>query len=266
MEMKKCFTINSRRTTEDFLEFEKLLDDGIYQACEIFYPYTSSEDNYRIYYNNVRNLKVRHLNSEVVMHLPFGKDNNLCDMEDYHRVIQRMKDAIEFTSHFGTKKLTLHLGYVDKEKPRKEYITHIIGVLKLLCTFASKYNMCIMIENMPTSDELGYSPYEIRDIINAVGAENLKFILDTGHAHVSEYEITDFIDVLHDKLYHMHFSDNHGQSDEHLRMGAGTIDFKKVFDKLKEVNYSNLHCMEILFATSDELREYAKDFDKYSKE
>lgn len=263
--MKKCFTINSRRTTEDFIEFEKLLDEDIYQACEIFYPYTSSDDNFRIYYNNVRNLKVHHLNSEVVMHLPFGRDNNLCDLSDYQRVVQRMKDAIEFTSHFGTKKLTLHLGYTTDDRPRKEYIAHIIPVLKVLCSFAKKYNMNVMIENMPTKEELGYSPYEIRDIIDQTAMDNLKFILDTGHAHISEYEITDFIDVLHDKLYHMHFSDNHGESDEHKPMGEGNIDFKKIFDKLKEVGYDQLHCMEILFCSSDDLRRYAKDFDKFSK-
>ncbi len=262
--MKKCFTINSRRTTEDFLEFGKLLDEGIYQAAEIFFPYTLSEENYSIYYNNVRKLKVDHLGSEIVMHLPFGRDNNLCDLEDYPRVIQRMKDAIEFTSHFGTKKLTIHLGYVDTSKPRKEYVIHIIGVLKVLCTFAKKYGMNIMIENMPDYEELGYAPSEIRYIIDNCGMDNLKFILDTGHAHVSDYEITDYIDLLSDKLYHMHFSDNHGEKDEHLPMGKGTIDFKKVFDKLKEVGYDNLHCMEILFATSDELRAYAKDFDYFA--
>lgn len=262
---KKCFTINSKRTTEDFKEFEKLLDEDIYQAVEIFYPYTLSEENYAIFYNNVRNLKARHLTNEVVMHLPFGRDNDLCNFEDCPRVVQRMKDAIEFTSHFGTKKLTLHLGYIDPNKPKREYITHIVNVLRVLCNYASKYNMCIMIENMPSKEELGYSPNEIREIIDATGMDNLKFILDTGHAHLSDYDVLEFIDVLHDKLYHMHYSDNNKNFDEHRPLGEGTIDFKRILRKLKEIKYSNLNCIEILFATSDDLRRYAKDFDELQK-
>lgn len=263
--MKKCFTINTARSTEEFKEYEKLLDEGIYQAVEIFFPYNLSEDNYSIYYNNVRNLKARHLNCEVVMHLPFGVDNNLCDLNDYVRIVQRMKDGIEFTSHFGTKKLTLHLGGVKKDVPRKDYINHIVPVLKVLCTYASKYNMNVMIENMPKDIELGYSPNEIREIIDSVGMDNLKFILDTGHAHVSDYEIEDYIELLHDKLYHIHFSDNMGKSDEHKRMGLGNIDFEKVFNKLQEVGYDQLHCMEVIYQDVSILRDFAEDFDKYSK-
>ena len=42
--------------------------------------------------------------------------------------------------------------------------------------------MFVMIENMPGSGELWYSPKEILEIINEVNLDNLKFILDTGHA------------------------------------------------------------------------------------
>ena len=51
--MKKCFTINPFRTTEDFRDYEKLLDDNIYQAIEIFFPYNLSEENQKIYFENV---------------------------------------------------------------------------------------------------------------------------------------------------------------------------------------------------------------------
>ena len=122
--------------------------------------------------------------------------------------------------------------------------------------------MNVMIENMPQDNELGYSPYEIKEIIDKVNLDNLKFILDTGHAHVSSYSNIEYIEVLKDKLYHMHFSDNNGSTDQHKRIGLGNIDFVEIFKKLHEINYDELHCMEVIFKKADELREFATDIEK----
>lgn len=259
--MKKCFTINPFRTTEDFQSYDALLKNNIYQAIEIFYPYNLDSEKQKIYFENVKKLKEKY-NIEVVMHLPHGNGNNLCDFEGYKEIVDRMKKGIDFTSFFETKKLTLHLGQVDKSVDRNKYIIHIVGVLKDLCKYASNYNMNIMIENMPQDNELGYSPYEIKEIIDKVGVNNLLFILDTGHAHVSSYENIEYIEVLKDKLYHMHFSDNNGSCDQHKRIGLGNIDFVKIFKKLHEIGYNELHCMEVIFQKAEELVEFAKDIDK----
>ena len=122
------------------------------------------------------------------MHLPHGPSSNLCDFVGYKEIVQRMKDGMDFTAPFGTKKLTLHLGQVLKEIDRSKYIEHIVEVLKDLCEYAKKYQMNVMIENMPASHELGYSPMEIKEIIEKTGYDNLKLILDTGHAHVYYYQ------------------------------------------------------------------------------
>lgn len=256
--MKKCFTANTTRTKEDFESYEKLIKNNIYQAIEIFYPYQLSEEKQNEYFENVKKIKDKY-DIEIVMHLPHGPSNNLCDFVGYREIIDRMKAGIDFTASFKTKKLTLHLGQVDKNIDRKKYIEHIILVLKELCEYAFKFNMNVMIENMPGDNELGYSPMEIREIIDKVDEENLKFILDTGHAHVSSYANEEYIEVLKDKLYHMHFSDNNGLRDEHKRIGLGNIDFVSIFKKLHEVGYDNLHCNEIIFKTADELEIFAKD-------
>ena len=263
--MKKCFTINPFRTTEDFLSYEELIKDNIYQAIEIFFPYNLDEEKRKIYFNNVKRIKELYPQTEVVMHLPHGPSSNLCDFLGYKEIVQRMKDGMDFTSHFETKKLTLHLGQVLKEVDRSKYIEHIVEVLKDLCEYAKKYQMNVMIENMPASHELGYSPLEIKEIIEKTGYDNLKLILDTGHAHVSDYSNEEYIELLKDYLYHMHFSDNNGSRDEHKRIGLGNIDFEKLFKKLKEVGYDHLHCMEVIFNKKEELIAFAGDLAKYDK-
>lgn len=262
--MKKCFTINHMRTTEDFVEYKELIKNGIYQGVEIFYPYQLTEEGIELYRTNVLSLHTNFPKLEIVLHLPHGPNNSLTDLENLENNIKRMKEAIDFTSIFDTKKLTLHLGYV-RERNREEVINNIIGVLKDISKYAKQYNMNLMIENMPGIGEIGYSPKEILNIIERVNVDNLKFILDTGHAHVSEYELTDYVYTLKDYLYHMHFNDNNGTRDEHKRMGLGTIDFDILFKALKDIKYDELHCMEVIFKDSNDLKLFANDLSNYDK-
>ena len=265
--MKKCFTINCMRTPIDFIGYDKIIGEGVFSGVELFYPYNVSDEQKKIYEEETRKLLTKH-KLDVVLHLPHGGLNNLVnpDYSQNEEIIKRMKDAITFASHFNTKKLTLHLGsaYSELKVSRTKLIDELIKVLSDLCDFAKAYNMYLMIENMPRETELGYAPDEILDIIKRVNKDNLKFIMDTGHAHVSSYNELDYIDILHNYLYHMHFSDNHGVSDEHKPIGAGNIDFVSLFKKLNEYKYNNLHCLEILFNDYHDLINYANKIEEYN--
>lgn len=261
--MKKCFTINPFRTDADFNEFDAMLATNHFQGIEIFYPYPLSLETQEKYKCNVMKLHQKYPHVEVVMHLPYGQDNDLCNFDKYQITLQVLKDGIDYTSQFKTKKLTLHLGYVDKDKQRSLYIKHIIPVLQELCDYAQQYHMAVMIENMPGIAELGFGPEEILEIITNTKRNNLKFILDTGHAHVSRYENPAYIRLLGSYLHHTHFSDNDQSGDQHKRMGLGNIDFREVFDELNKINYHELHCLEIIFQKPEEILEFAKDMDLY---
>ncbi|MFA7435778.1 MAG: sugar phosphate isomerase/epimerase family protein [Bacilli bacterium] len=261
--MKKCFTINPLRTKEEIESYYYLFEEGIYQAIEIFYPYNLDNDTFNVYTNSIHSLINKFKNIEVVMHLPHGYKNNLCDLNGYIEILKRMKEGIDYSNQFGIKKLTLHLGIIDLNTNREIYLGHIVNVLTELCDYASKYQMYIMIENMPGIKELGYSPDEILYIIEKVNLDNLKFILDTGHANVSEYEISEYIYKLKEYLYHLHLSDNDGTRDAHARLGLGNIDFYQFIVDLKKINYSELYCLEIIFKEANELLRNAKSLDKY---
>ena len=262
--MKKCFTINCMRKKEDFIGYNYLLENNIYQGIEIFYPYNCSEEQYSFYTSEIRKIHEKYPNVEVVMHLPHGPKNSLTD-EACSESMKMMKNAILYTKQFDTKKLTLHLGSVKKEKDRGLYIDEISVSLKELCDFAAEYGMCIMVENMPGNGELGFDPEELLAIFNKTDKANLKFILDTGHAYVSKYPLTEYVYKLKDYLYHMHFNDNNGERDEHKRMHLGTIDFKELFKALNDINYNELHCMEVIFKEYKELIDFSNDLDLYKK-
>lgn len=253
--IKKCFTINQHRTTEEFKTYEELIKNNIFQAIEIFYPYDKTLEQLETYKQNVLNLMKYDI--EVVLHLPHGFKSDLCNENEYEIVLQRMKDAIDFSKQFNVKKLTLHLGgFNNKELGRKYFIDKSIETVKELCDYC--YPQYLMIENMPGYNELGYSPDEIKEIIEKANKANLKFIIDFGHANVSDYNIDEYIYKLKDYLVHTHISDNDGTSDQHKPIGCGNIDYKKVYNLLNEVKYKELYCFEIIYKTSNDLVEYQK--------
>jgi L-ribulose-5-phosphate 3-epimerase UlaE len=55
---------------------------------------------------------------------------------------------------------------------------------------------------------------------------------------------------LSDRLLHVHLSDNKGKSDDHLAIGAGTIDWKKELRLLKASGYDDTITLEIFTGTA----------------
>ena len=106
--IKRCFTINQNRTTEEFKTYEELIKNNVFQAIEIFYPYDKTEEQLETYKQNVLNLMKYDI--EVVLHLPHGFRSDLLNFEEYEVILQRFKDAIDFAKQFNVNKLTLHLG------------------------------------------------------------------------------------------------------------------------------------------------------------
>lgn len=255
--IKRCFTINQNRTTEEINTYEKLLKDNIFQAIEIFYPYDKTEEERTIYTKNILNLMK--YNIEIVLHLPHGKNSDLLNENEYDIILQRFKDAIDYAKQFNVNKLTLHLGsYNNHQIDRQYFVNKCIDTVKVLSDYC--YPMELMIENMPGSNELGYSPYEIKEIIEKSYRSNVKFILDFGHANVSEYSINDYIEILGKYLMHLHISDNDGTRDQHKPIGCGNIDYKNIFKLLK--NYHELYCLEIIYQSDNDLLQYVKTFNE----
>ena len=247
-----CFTINPRRTLSEIRSFKELLANKIYHGIEIFYPYDESPLQKEEYQRGIKELLEE--KPEVVLHLPFGKENDLCNLLTYQETLMRLIDALDYGKSFGVKKYTLHLGYLQGE--RSLLLKHLITPLNILCKASDGL---IMIENMPRESELGYSPEEIKSLIDQVNKKNLGFIYDTGHGNISSYSLQDYFTILKKHLQHIHLNDNKGFIDEHKPIGYGTVDFKQLLSLNSD--YTGLYCLEIIYQTVLDLQEYAKSFN-----
>ena len=75
--------------------------------------------------------------------------------------------------------------------------------------------------------------------------------LDLGHAQLltKENNSIELIKSYHEKIKHIHMHDNRGgdsaKDDIHLPPGRGIIDFKSIFNELKEVKYNRTITLEL---------------------
>ena len=92
----------------------------------------------------------------------------------------------------------------------------------------------------------------------------LKLTLDTGHANIGSHRgqrIFRFIEQFGQRIGHLHVSDNFGERDDHIPVGAGKIDFKKIVKALKKCGYDDTATLEIFSEDRRELQASRDRFD-----
>jgi sugar phosphate isomerase/epimerase len=71
------------------------------------------------------------------------------------------------------------------------------------------------------------------EMLESIGSHNVGFTLDVGHANTVGL-VDEFLDQLNNHISHVHIHDNMGKKDEHLPLGKGSIDWKRVTEKLSD--------------------------------
>lgn len=76
---------------------------------------------------------------------------------------------------------------------------------------------------------------------------DLKINLDISHAYMNGgmKVVEDFINYFGDRIVHFHFSDSFGKADEHLSIGNGKINYEKIVELIKKMNYDKTITLEI---------------------
>jgi len=115
------------------------------------------------------------------------------------------------------------------------------SVLEAACSRAAELGLDIALENGSTLAHMRYI-LQLRDL---VGAENLGFCLDSGHAALGELGPARAARLAGRYLHSTHLQDNRGVEDDHLPPGEGSIDWPAVFTALREIGYSRTLMLEL---------------------
>jgi len=148
------------------------------------------------------------------------------------KVVEEL-EAKEFIMHAGS----FFRGYVrltngfDKKPGLNLFLDKFVKTFGTILKEANQSGIKVVIENSYPCFLLG-RPSDIIYIQNKLPF--LGFCLDIGHAEI--YDQTE--KLLEFKIDHIHISDNNKKSDQHLKLGEGSINFREILKKLKEKGYN----------------------------
>jgi sugar phosphate isomerase/epimerase len=173
----------------------------------------------------------------ITIHLPYS-DLNLASMNQpiWEETVHQMKACLSLACDFARLAVVHpgHLSPLGMQMPDAAWSQNITGI-RQICDHAADLDMKIAVENMVNMPALlGRRPEEIEGILETVDRENVGFIFDVGHANTNG-NVENFL-KLKDIMIHAHMHDNHGERDEHLPVGNGTVPWNKVAAGLKDYN------------------------------
>ena len=161
---------------------------------------------------------------------------------DYNKAeIEICKKYIESSSDQGINLFIIHLFSLNR--PTKDNLEFKIRALLDLADFARSKDSILALEN--TEEDLK----TLKKVFDRI--PKINFCLDIGHANLGPIgnNSIDLIKQFGKLLKHIHVHDNVGGDSEkhdiHLPIGEGNINFKPIFEKLKEINYSGNITIEL---------------------
>jgi sugar phosphate isomerase/epimerase len=160
--------------------------------------------------------------------------------------MDEIKRAIEAAEQIPFKYVVTHLGErQDEWSPRT--LEHAMTALEHLRAFASPLGVKLNIENILNQVT---QPGHILEILRTGHFADIGVCLDTGHANISD-TVASVLADLKPHIREAHIHDNHGEKDEHLWPGGGTIDWPKTMDELKTAPILEAGVLEIHYALED---------------
>jgi sugar phosphate isomerase/epimerase len=174
------------------------------------------------------------------VHSPFADINIASPSKQMlNASLKRLKESMLLANMLNAQLWVLHPGVMTgismfyPGKDWKQNVQSIVGLSKI----ADEYGVNIGLENMP--EKYGFVMKNVQDFARLYRETglNLGIVLDVGHANLHG-GTEQFLNMFADKIVHIHASDNLGESDQHLGVGYGKVDWTGFAEHLKRIEYS----------------------------
>jgi sugar phosphate isomerase/epimerase len=202
------------------------------------------------------------------------------------KVLEEFQMLAEQTAALRPNVVTFHLGrcfgkvtqtcdlyrayYAEKCKHGDDALRQVIvGNLRVMGKIATENGFQLALENLGMFEP--YSSLELLPaIVSAVDHPAVGYCVDSGHANVFGEDTAAWIKLAGDKLFAVHFHDNHGNrsgineyglvysspaTDEHLLPGDGTIEWPSVIAALREVGFKKPITFELKSGMTDTVED-----------
>ncbi len=163
---------------------------------------------------------------------------------------QHLIEYVQLASRLGAQHLVIHMGFHFSQYMEATYRA-VLATFQSVVAEAERLRMPLVIENMnllsPDAEirYLGTTIQELRVVLDHFDSPYLGLAMDVGHAHLIPGGIEPFIDAFGPRIGGLHLHDNDGIVDRHWALGKGTINWARVFERLREIGYDGSATIEL---------------------
>ena len=162
--------------------------------------------------------------------------------------VEEMRRSVEICAELGMEKAVLHPGHIFGMG------TFVIDMalgyayesLAAIAETAASAGVVLCAENMPPNCRAFVEPEDFAPLFERFPA--FRMTLDVGHANIGDKtggRALAFIRRFGDRIDHLHLSDNKGKRDDHIRLGKGAVDLRRIVGALKDIGYDKTATLEI---------------------
>ena len=219
-------------------------------------------DRYR--YKDFREVakKLKQAQLKTTVHLPFiDLSPGAIDPWIKEVSLKRFSVAMQVAELFEPLNMVFHSGYHSdyyREK-QEEWLVSVKDGISYLLKLAEEVGSSLSVENTFEPE-----PELLMEVLREFEGK-LYWCFDPAHARVfsKKHELY-WLEKLHPYLKEIHCHDNSGEVDEHLAIGKGVIEFKKIFEffktkKLKPILTSEAHTEEDTYLNLKALEHLYQD-------
>jgi sugar phosphate isomerase/epimerase len=181
----------------------------------------------------------------VAIHAPFGGLLDLTDPNPHHRhaAIGATLAAASALRDVGGSRVVVHVSDVERNgqdvSQRLELAVQSLRVLARACT---RMQATLVVET-PLPHLIGGHPDEFASVLGALD-RSVGVCFDTAHTTLGHHWDR-FMELVGDRLIHVHANDHRGQFDDHLPPGQGIIDWAHIRDTLRHAGFDGWIVLEL---------------------
>ena len=167
---------------------------------------------------------------------------------------QRLSQALSVASQLNAKLMVLHPGFDKWRYPNLDQVWMALAkeFFPPLLELAAACDCRLAIENIYEE-----APDTLVQLVDGIDSQWFGHCFDAGHWYLfGKRSMTEWLDAISPRLFHLHLHDNHGRADEHLPVGDGTIDFSPL--KLHLRKMSTLPSMTLEAHSEEHLKRSLK--------
>jgi len=178
--------------------------------------------------------KLHEAGRTITLHAPFTDLSPGSPDEAIRDVTRRrFRQLLEWVAVFEPKTLVAHANYdVTRYGPFKwGWLKRSVSFWRALADRLKESPTRLVLENV-----YEWTPENMKHIFEAIDHPEIGFCLDIGHQSAfGRAPLENWVDVMAPFIRQLHLHDNDGRTDQHLAIGAGTIDFQAFFKQLSSL-------------------------------